>query len=129
MILIITTNEVNQTHEGQLVNNPPRNKYAMFSIIIPRKPHLLLPFNSTNTNLWLGTRIINRDWGTIKGTNIRKTCKKYMSDNMYQKMDPIKDIYDQLVSPSIQRKLNVIFKFTIKDSAKTYLPAAFIQSK
>ena len=45
-----------------------------------------------------------------------------MKDNMYQKMDPIKNKYGKLVGPSIKQKLNVTFKFTIKDSAKAYLP-------
>ena len=101
----------------------------MFSIIIPDEPHIMLLFNSTNTNLWLGTNIIKRDWGkNKKDPAIRNSCKHYMSESMYQKMDPIKKKgTEQLAGSSVKQKLKILFKYTIKDSTKTYRHAAFNQ--
>ena len=125
MILVVSMNDVNKTHELHLSDHPPKGRYAMLIIIIPTQSHLMLTFNSTNSVLWFGTRIHKRDWGKVKGYNINETCKGHMSKNLYQKMDPIKDVHGQLVGLSIKRKSNVTFMYTIKDSAKAYLPAAF----
>ena len=129
MILIVTINDINKTHESHLTDNPQRNKYAMLSIIIPSKRHLMLTFNSTNTNLCFGSRIHKREWGVVSGSDIRETCKGYMSKNMYQKMDPIFNKEDgHLVGSSIRRKVKVEFTYTIKNSAAAYMPAAHKQS-
>ena len=130
LILLITANEVHQTHEGHLENNPPQNTYIMFSIIIPDEPHIMLLFNSTNTNLWLGKNILKRDWGTKKDSATRNSCKHYMSENLYQKMDPIKKKYTkELAGNSVKRKLKVLFQYTIKNSAKTYRHVASNQQQ
>ena len=128
MILIVSMNEINKKHESRLTDNPKQKEYAMLSIIIPTERHLMLTFNSTNTNLWFGSRIHNRKWGVIYGTQTNQSCKGYMSKNMYQKMDPIFNENGQLAGPNIRRKLEVVLKYTIKDSAKAYLPAAHKQS-
>ena len=73
MILIVSTNKVNKTHEGHLLDNPVRDKYAMLSILIPWSPYLLFLFSSTNHNLWLGTWIIKHDWGVVTDTDQWKT--------------------------------------------------------
>ena len=52
-----------------------------------------------------------------------------MKNNMYQKIDPIKNIDGIRVGWSIKQKLNLSFKFIIEDSTHAYLSMAFNQSK
>ena len=90
IILIVSTNYIHK-HEANNPDNPTPGSYIMCSILIPRPPYLLLTFSSTNQNCWLGTQCNKHDWGVNKKTKHHKTLLVYMKDNMYQKIDPIKN--------------------------------------
>ena len=124
MILVVSMNDVHK-HENHLEDNPAKGRYAQLSIIIPSKSHIMLTFNSNSTNLWFGTRIHERKWGTEKGSKVNETYKGYMAKHLYQKMDPIKKANGQLARQNIPRKSNVTLAYIIKESAQKYQPAAF----
>ena len=48
---------------------------------------------------------------------------------MYQKMDQIKDESDNIIASNIKRKLNLCFKFIIKNSTHAYLPVTYNQTE
>ena len=53
MILVVSAHSLHD-HEKDKDENPEKDWYFMCSIVIPRPPHLVLPFSSTNENCWLG---------------------------------------------------------------------------
>ena len=119
MILIVSTHGLHD-HEADKVGNPKKGMNVMCSIIIPRPPHLVLTFSSTNQNCWLGKKCIQQDWGTEN--NKPKDFFTYMKDNMYQKMDPIDKPDDSPASSSVKRAAKLTSAYTIVNSADAYLP-------
>ena len=123
MILIISTNYIHQ-HEADNPNNPTLGSYVMCCILIPRPPHLLLTFSSTNQNCLLGIQYIKPGWGVNKTTTHTRKFSAYIKDNMYQKMDPIKKSDGNTVGPSNQRNVNLTRAYIIDGSPDAYLPEA-----
>ena len=119
MILVVSTHGLHD-HENGNVGNPQKGWYFMCSIIIARPPYLVLPFSSTNKNCWLGKMCIQKDWG--KKNKKPKNFLTYMSDSMYQKMDPIRKPDGSLASESVKRIAKLTRAYTIDNSADAYLP-------
>ena len=67
VILIVSKHRLHN-HEDGIVGNPKKGLYVMCSIVIPRPPHLVLTFSSTNQNCWMGKSASNRT-GVQKAIN------------------------------------------------------------
>ena len=63
---------------------------------------------------------IQKDWG--KKNKKPKNFLTYMSDSMYQKMDPIRKPDGSWASESVKRTANLISAYTIDNSANAYSP-------